>query len=84
MHKCETCGQKVKVGGRTTHYYIGVEREQALDEASCSVRGFKTEFLKKSAALKNPTSGEEHTKRVTVLVIDLIYKQITNLKTQGS
>jgi len=30
IHNCETCGQKVVVGGEgTTHYYIGKESELA-------------------------------------------------------
>lgn len=36
QHKCETCGQKVQVEGKTTQYYVGKEREIArlemLDE----------------------------------------------------
>lgn len=32
QHKCETCGQAVKVEGKTTQYYVGNEREIARAE----------------------------------------------------
>lgn len=27
-HKCETCGQRVRVEGRTTQHYVGVDAEE--------------------------------------------------------